>query len=254
MKFIVLFSWFISVSMAFGQDTIYTSKLPSGGESILLRMGSDTFSIQTYPGGSFASKIKVSAIKPKQRYFRYYENGNIMWQKTFENGKANGKASFYDEKGKLSVELMMEDDKVTDTLYLSKKHRILLGNISYSSTVYGGMERVDGGSNVSHSEGPYANFEFYTVKLNPNADSQKIYKRFSTDQYGNFFLCLDEGSYGFFPKTYPIENVKPNSATTDDPVNGTSIEGGWNLKNPLTISSQGIYELNLKYTSVGYAP
>lgn len=243
---------FISI-ISNAQDTLSVSTTMSGGTEMIIVAGMDTFLIETYSNGAILGKMRLSALKPNQRYNRYYPNGNFMYQVDIENSKANGRAKYFSEEGRLVADLKMKDDLITDTLFISKKHYVLLGNINYSSTVYGGAENEDGTSNVSVQNGNYMNFSFYTVKLDDKSASQKKYKEFITDRFGNFFLCLETGKFGFFLNNYPIGKVTGASATSNL-TEGKSMDGSWNLNAPLEISEPGLYQLKLSYTSVSYAP
>lgn len=254
MKELVLILVYSIATIGFCQDTLYKSMLPNGLESLIIVFSTDTLAIETYEDGTLAARRNLSKSLSPQRYFRYYPDGIVMWQKDIENGRSNGRATYYDKKGKLAAEFRVKNDSITDTVFLSRKHFILLGNMSYSSTVYGGMELEDGTSNVTHTEGAYRDMNFYTVKLDSTAINQQVYKRFTTDYNGDFFLCMEPGEFGFFPSTFPIEKVKRNSATTDDPVNGPSIDGGWNLQFPFIIKAPGLFLLNLRSNYVSYAP
>ncbi len=253
MKKILLFASLFLVNEVQSQDTIYSNPVAHGGRTCLVVEDGDTTALHFYKDGSLASRMKVSVTEPRQLYIRYYPNGELMWEKEFENGKANGITSYYDEKGKLAGKFRVKNDTIRDTLFLSPKKRLLLGEISYSSTIYGGMVREDGTSNVSRVSGYYMYQSFYSVRLDGTSSLQKIYKDFITDQYGRFYFCLEPGEYGFFPSNYALENVYGSSACPD-PSKGMSNFGAWNLRQPLAIKAPGIYTLKLHYSSEAYAP
>lgn len=253
MKKILLVASLFLVNEVQSQDTIYSNRVAHGGRTCLVVENGDTVALHFYKDGSLASRMKTSVTEPRQLYTRYYPNGTLMWEKELENGKANGITSYYDEKGKLAGRFTVNNDAITDTLFLSPKKRLLLGEISYSSTIYGGMLHEDGTSNVSRVSGSYMYQSFYSVQLDSTSSTQKIYKEFITDQYGQFYFCLEPGEYGFFPVNYAPENVYRSSACPD-PRAGMSDFGAWNLRKPLAITASGIYTLKLHYSSEAYAP
>jgi hypothetical protein len=214
----------------------------------------DTFWVYVYPNGTIEAKIGYTLDQNKKTtYERYYENGRKMWTYDLMAGKRNGYSMFFNEKGNKVASFLYQNDTIVDTLFLTKKTQLLFGKITNESKVYGGMQREDGSSNISHSIGPTRHASFYVVRLNKETTSQKIYKRFKTDINGEFFIEVEEGFYGFFNEKVDIKTVSSNQAT--EPPKGTGgWHGGWNLTEPFLIQKKPYNFVHLHYSSVGYAP
>jgi hypothetical protein len=131
----------------------------------------------------------------------------------------------------------------TNELDLNKKG-FLFARFTYSSTVYGGAENPDGTSNVDHREGPLSYRKFLIVSKDPNnSERYTVY----TDHNGYAFMWLKPGSYTFI---HPGSNTNgiPEGLQIEEPNSAWSGTGEFELKeNKLT-------ELELKFSSVGYAP
>ena len=252
MKIFLLLLLLSASNQTIAQDTTFRSQHYTGGMSYIIAYEVDTFYIRTYLNGDMESKIGYSVIKKLQPYTRYYQNGRIMWEKQLDNSKANGKGVFFNMKGKRVAEFNFKNDSIVDTVFLSKREHIVMGKITYKSVVYGGMMREDGTSNISKSEGPRIFSPMYAVKLDSTRKEQETYQSYITDNYGFYFLCLEKGSFGFFPSNYDIKLVSYQMGTPRYH-SGRGMDGGWNLPIPLLIEDNFTLQ-NLHYSSVGYAP
>ena len=245
---------FIGVTLlGFGQDTLSGYVNYDKTSTYLLSDGIDTFTVFNYANGEREEKISYSLTKSKGIHERFYPNGKTMWVKEMQGAYANGKAAYFDEKGKRVAEFNYKNDTIIDTLFLSNKKTLLLGKMTYSSVIHGGMMREDGTSNISQSSGNRAHVDMYTVKMDKSAAQQKIYKEFRTANNGEFFLCLEEGDFGFFNKSFPISDVQTNMGTPITTA-GMSMHANWNIKSPIKIKKNCYNFINLHYSSVGYAP
>lgn len=253
MKAALLIFAIIQIGFSFGQDTLSISKRFDGGWTYLIA-DHDTFTIQTYANGKIESKLEHSTIIDKKRkYTRYYESGKMMWMQEIERGLKNGYSTYFNEKGNKVAAFLYANDTIIDTLFLSSKSRLLFGKITYSSIVYGGMQREDGSSNISENSGPRRFASFYSVKLDKKAEYQKVYKYFNTDTNGEFFIELEDGMFGFFGSNVDVKTITSNQATEMEQGN-MGWHGGWDLAQPLLINKTSFNFLHLHYSSVGYAP
>lgn len=253
MKSFILFCAVLWFSVTFSQDTLSRSPRFDGGTTDLIVEKGDTFWISRYPNGKIESRRTYSLEKENLLYKRYYPNGNLMWEKLIKNGKSNGLATFYSDEGKKVAEFMYDNGEISDTIFTSPKERLLFGRSTYYSVVHGGMQREDGSSNVSGGHGIHSYFSMYAVKLDSTTSIQKIYQDFYTDYDGYFFLCLENGSFGFFPKSHDITKVN-SSMGAPKSQRGMSWSSGWNLNSPFQIENQTYQYLHLHFHSEGYAP
>ncbi|MBL4862223.1 MAG: hypothetical protein JKY09_04290 [Crocinitomicaceae bacterium] len=214
---------------------------------------SDTFFVSTYPNGEIESKRHQSALRPNQLYTRYYPNGNLMWSRYMEHGKSNGQGSYFNEQGEKVAEFMYKEGVITDTLFLSSEAHIMFGRMTYDSVVHGGMKRADGGSTISGGHGVNIYYQMSAYQIDTLKIERIAYKDFSTDYNGDFFICLEEDAYAFYPKTYDVKRIDFNYGLNQAHI-GRGFESSWNYGGPYAVS-KGDYEfIELHYHSVGYAP
>lgn len=184
-------------------------------------------------------------------YQRYYTNGQLMWEQSTKDGKANGTMKFFDPNGTHVGTLQFRNDTLVDTLFLRESRHFVFGRFTYSSKIHGGIRRPDGTSNISEGKGNKSYAKMYAVKHSKTNPAKK-YAEFTTDNSGYFFFMAEEGSFGIFPDYYKIEDVTSNMGTPQER-NGPGSRTNWNVTDPIKISNNFCY-LPLHLHSVGYAP
>lgn len=237
---------------AYSQDTTQLVKFYDGTKSFWLISKSDTTLCYDYPNGKKESRRTFKNNQVTGTYTRWYENGKKMWEKELVKNIQEGKTILYNEKGTKIAEFNYTQGAISDTIYLKENIHLVLGNVSYSSTVYGGMERADGSSNVSKSSGPYQNFKMYGAKVDSLKKPVKI-QNFKTDFNGDFFITVPEGKISFFPATTKITDVLPGQYYPKE-IASMSGNSGWNFTQPFIIGDKKILFIQLHHSSVGYAP
>lgn len=252
MKAIILISSFLICNFLKAQDTTQLIKYYDGTKSYWLVSKTDTLLKWDYPNGKKESVRKFKNNQITGTYTRWYENGKVMWEKSLVNNILQGYSIFYNEKGIKIAELLYEDGKIKDTVFIKKNTHLILGKATYNSKVYGGMQREDGSSNISESSGPYQNLKMYAAKV----DSLKkpvLIQNFKTDFNGDFIIDSPEGKISFFPATIPITEINPGqyNALERGSMSGHS---GWDYTKPFIIENQKLYSIILHHFSVGYAP
>lgn len=244
-----LLLWLGSVA----QDTLSGYVNFDKSSSHLIAYKEDTFTVRNYPGGRLEAIITHDSETKKSIYTRYYKNGRKMMIRELYSGQPLGKSVYFDEKGKLVAEFNFNCDTITDTLYLNRSKRLIFGRITYESVVHGGMMREDGTSNISRSSGPSIFRNMYTVRLDSTLQKQSIYKEFRTDQFGDFFLCVNKGEYGFFYDRFDIEKVQHMMGSPQGQMSMSS-EQSWSPSLPMKINKNCYNFIHLHSSSVGYAP
>jgi hypothetical protein len=186
-------------------------------------------------------------------YKRWYENGNKMWIQAMENGILNGQSSFFNHKGELILTLFYKNGELIDTLFSKPNIHLLMGKLKYKSIVYGGVEREDGRSNVSETEGVYKNIEMNLVKLDSIKKPELIVK-IKSDQFGNFIALVPTGNLGIYPTHIKLEDLKPpySNIPAQRSMSGSD---NWNVNFPIKIYKNEIIKtITIAHSSVGYAP
>ncbi|GAB5418932.1 MAG: hypothetical protein Crog4KO_00870 [Crocinitomicaceae bacterium] len=234
-------------ALSYAQDTLSSTQMHYGHHFYTIVNESDT-SIHSY-----RSDGSLESVRPinSGAYFRYYPSGEIMWKQQRSNNQANGNMDFYSEKGRLVGTLTFRNDSIVDTAFMAKNSYLLFGRFTYNSTIYGGMQRPDGSSNISKSEGPRIFAPLYLVKHEKSEETKK-YAEFSVDYNGYFFTLVTKGSYGIFPGNHSLELVTPEMGAPLGRA-GSGVNSGWNITSPIEIQEKYCY-LSLHVHSTGYAP
>lgn len=240
---------------SFGQDTLGRATYSGVLRQYVIVFGQDTVMQVFYADGTLKSERRRTEGN-KFSYKRYYPNGQLMWEQVLVDEKTVGKASFYDEKGKVAGIFSFQDGVIVDTIALSRKHTLLLGSATHFSKVYGGMERVRRDDEpIEEDNGPWKTMftPMYVVKLDSTKTTQTKYRSFETDFKGDFMLVLPKGVYGFFPEHHSLESI---TAKQGGPlsVQGKSHHSTWSPSAPTIITNQKLIRVYLHSTSVGYAP
>jgi hypothetical protein len=247
---VIILFW---TTILFAQDTTELIKFNDGTKSFKLITKNDTNYIYLYPNEKRESIRPIKNDKVTGKYSRWYENGKLMWEKELLNGIQNGKTVLYDQKGTKVAELNYDKGILKDTVYLKEQIHLIIGKITYSSKVYGGMQREDGSSNISEHSGPYMNYSMYTAKIDSLKKSELI-QNFKSDFNGDFFVLVPEGKIAFFPKNIDIKTLLPGHYDFPQKVNYTGNES-WSMNGPTIITKDDlILFITLHHSSVGYAP
>lgn len=237
----------------YSQDTIDIVDYYDGSKSFSLITVKDTSLVWLYPGGKKESLCKLSAYEANGTYKRWYKNGKLMWRKEMKNGKENGKAEFYDDKGIKVAELIFSSGEISDTVFIKENTHLVLGTITFESTVSGGAVREDGSSNVSRLSGPYINCPMYAARLD-SVKKAVLLSHFKTDFQGQFFVVVPEGLIGFYPASVKIESLVPGQSAIPQSVTGSTI-ATWREDGPWKVGKNDkILQVKLHHVSHGYAP
>jgi hypothetical protein len=248
---ILLLFTFIGIK-GFAQDTTNLVKSYDGSKSYWLFTKTDSVIKTFYPGGKKESIRPLKKYQVTGTYTRWYENGKLMWEKEMVNGKQEGKTVFYNEKGIKIAELNYAKGEIADTVFIKEGIHLLLGKITSTSRVYGGMELADGTSNISESSGPYMNLSMYAAKID-SLKKPELIQNFRTDYNGDFIITLPQGKIGFFLKTTDINTLLPDEYAP--PMKAwSSGHDGWNMNKPLQITDEKIISFFMHHYSEGYAP
>jgi hypothetical protein len=236
------------------QDTVNFVRYYDGTKTFELRTKKDTVLISTYPNGKKESGRTVKKFQISGTYKRWYNNGKIMWEREIVKNQAHGITKYYSDKGVKVAELKFENGVITDTVFMMKNIRLVLGKITSSSTVYGGAVNEDGTSNVSSYSGPYMYCAMYAAKV----DSLKkpvLVQHFRSDHNGEFFIIAPVGKISFFPKSIPIEKLNVGEFYPPTIMNRSGHDGWTVTPCPLHIKTNSILSVVLiQFVSVGYAP
>lgn len=257
-KDLVILIFVISLSLLhttniLSQDTTDLILNHDGSKSFQLISKGDTILISTYPNGNRESRRLLKKREVNGTYTRYYPNGKPMWKKSMQNGKQQGSAVFYDQFGVKVAELRYEKGQIQDTLYIRSGIHLMLGRVSYSSRVVGGMVREDGSSNISEHSGMCANCAMYAVKTD-SLKKPKLITRFKSDAYGDFFILVPEGKLGFYPVNIKLESLGPGNYRPPESMWSSGTDA-WSVKGPLEVrKTDKLLFVKLHRASVGYAP
>ncbi|HRG58908.1 MAG TPA: hypothetical protein PK323_08090 [Bacteroidia bacterium] len=251
--FAIIFYLLSIVKLCHAQKKENEITFPDGTKTFHLISKSDTTFYVYYPNKLKEAECKLKGGELHGMYLRYYINGKKMWSKEMKNGITDGKSSFYNLKGELILELNYKNGKIIDTILVKTNINILLGNISYNSKVYGGVDYGDGRSNVSEVEGAYKNLEMNVVKLD-SLKKPRYLNTIKTDLWGNFVTTVPYGSIGIYPKQIKLEDLSAPYNSIPSQINRSGNEN-WDVKLPINIKkNESINIVNLKHYSVGYAP
>ena len=248
--FLIMLISFYSLS----QDTLFIDENYYYGNKIIQVNGTkDTIQYEYAKNGKLLSILPISGPTIPIHYIRFYSNGKKMWDKTLLNNIEHGNSIFYSESGKAIAELKFENGKISDTLFVHPKVHIFIGDITYSSIVYGGVELENGQSNISESTGAMS---FYPFKLVEVTDKSKTEHHYTSDRFGKYFIGTprEEIIYGFFPDNYPTKLIKANTLFPESDMN-MSGSSTWSLTSTFKVSLKStLTEIHIQSSSVGYAP
>lgn len=243
----------LGTTILFAQDTTELIKFSDGTKSFKLATKKDTNYIYLYPNEKKESIRPVKNYQLTGKYSRWYETGKLMWEKDLVNGIQNGKTIFYDQKGIKVAEFTYEKGILIDTIYLKENLHLILGKITSSSKVNGGMQREDGSSNISEYSGPYMNYSMFAAKID-SLKTTELIQNFKSDFNGDFFIIVPEGKIGFFPIATDIKTLNPGEYYLPEKA-WSSGHDGWNMKSPTIVKKEDlILFIILHHSSVGYAP
>jgi len=246
--------FFLFTHIVFGQDTILIHQSPHGNFAFRISNATDTLEIGYYSKGKMEYTIKRDLSTKNICYTRYYRSGKKMWIKEWKNNTENGKCYYFNTKGINVAEFNYSEGTIKDTLFLAKSTHILFGKLSYSSTIYGGMQREDGTSNVSSSNGPYMNHYMKLIRIDGSKGKDPLEFYFTSDFQGEFMTVLEPGNYGLFPKDFPSKEVEADMFSQKFQPTGSTIEN-WNINSPIILTKdKQIQYFNFEYSSIGYAP
>lgn len=239
--------------MGYSQDTTDIVDYYDGSKSFSLITVKDTSLVWLYPGGKKESLCKLSAYETNGTYKRWYKNGKLMWRKDMKNGKENGKAEFYDDKGVKVAELIYNSGQISDTVFIKENTHLVLGTITFESTVSGGAVREDGSSNVSRLSGAYINCPMYAALVDSIKKPEMITK-FKSDFNGDFFILVPAGKISFFTQDIDIKTLAPGQYYIPGSMSG-STRSHWSETDPLVVTKDDmLMYVKLHHTSEGYAP
>lgn len=240
--------------VSFGQDTTLIHQSPYGNFSYKITTKTDTVEIGYYSQNKIEYTIQRDKNSKKVLYTRYYRNGKKMWEKEWMRENENGNCTYYNVQGVKVAEFKYSEGVIRDTLFLSPNAQLLFGKLSYSSTVYGGMEREDGSSNVSTHSGPYCNHHMKFIRIDAPKGKAPDEFYFTSDFQGEFIVIIKPGKYGLFPKDFSSKNVSENMFSPQIKPTGSTLEH-WNINSPIVIQKKkSINYFDFHHTSVGYAP
>ena len=227
-------------------------KYADGCKSYWLINKSDTIIFSVYSNGKIESKKNYRNKNVNGKYFRWYENGKLMWVKELKNNTQEGSAVFYNDKEIKVAELTYHNGLISDTVFIKNGIHLLFGNISFTSKMYGGMENADGSSNVSEYSGPYQNLNMYAAKVDSLLKPVFI-QNFKSDDNGDFFILAPNGKIGFFPKTITIKDLMPGQYFPPDEFSNSS-QSGWSMNGLQLVNNEQLIFIQIHHSSVGYAP
>lgn len=250
----LLFLFLFCFSYFFSQDTTHLVSYNDGGYRLEIRSETDTIYTAYYSKEKLESTIKRDKKSGNYIYKRYYWNGNRMWERELKNGLLNGKSTYYSKKGNKVAEFLYEQGEITDTLFLARDIYFILGNLRFSSTIYGGVENEDGTSNVQHNEGTlqHVTMKFATIK-NKKTDIPQEFL-FTSDHEGDYFVVVKPGYYGLFDTETKTQDITINQYLSPNNYN-KSAQASWSLPGPLIIDKhKQINIISLLHSFEGYAP
>lgn len=256
-KLQILFLILLSNFYVAAQKEIEIFKTHDGFKITQQYLKNDTLEIVYFPDGKIHSKKKAFPGQAKYTHSRYYQNGNLMWERSFKNGKNDGQSAYYNEKGKKIISINYLDGNAIDTLVHSTKQTVVLGNYSYWSRVYGGAQNEDGTSNIQEMSGPTPFFELYLIEIPISKDvkKQNLIKT-RTDQNGDFMVILNtrKQTYGIFPFYFDQTNITGEMLFPPNSFENSS-NTAWSLSKEIILDwNTSFLYTELKSSSVGYAP
>jgi hypothetical protein len=247
-------SLFFLFFKSIGQDTTLLLNYPDGGSLIRITTKKDTFDLSYYSNNKLESTIQRNTVTGKIHYVRYYRNGKKMWDKQWSNQTENGRCIYFDPKGQKVAEFNYANGILRDTIYIAADSYILFGSLSYSSTVYGGMQREDGSSNVSTHSGPYIHSYMKFIELKPIKGKKPSEYYFTSDFNGDFFVAIKPGKYGLFSIDQDPLKIDENQFLPNQKP-GSSWNDHWSNSGPVEINkTRKITYRNYEHISEGYAP
>lgn len=250
-----LLSFFLlNVFVSISQDTTHLVSYPDGGYRLEIRTAFDTIYNTYYSKEKLESKIIRDKTSGKYIYKRFYWNGNRMWEKELKNGSEEGICTYFSKKGNKIGQFLYSKGEIVDTLFLAKNVHFVLGNMRFTSTVYGGIENEDGTSNVQHSEGSsqHTTMKFATIKNNQSDIPEEFL--FTTDSEGDFIVIVKPGHLGLFDLETKTRELIVGQFLSSNSYN-LSVHSSWNLTSPIRIDIKNqINIISLQHSFVGYAP
>lgn len=257
MKKIFLFI-VLSINLySIGQNEIEIVKTHDGYRITHQYVKNDTLEITYFPDGKLFSKKKAFPRQTQHSQSRYYPNGNLMWERSFKNGKNEGPSVFYNEKGKKVITINYSNGTANDTLVHSTKQTVVIGNYNYLSKVYGGAQNEDGSSNIQEMSGPTPFFELHLIEM-PLKEDQNEWNvlKTRTDQNGDFLVILNsrKQTFGIFPYYFDRSKIKNDLLFPPDSFENSS-NSAWSLSQAIKLDWNTAYlYTELRSSSVGYAP
>lgn len=250
--FLLVLFGICAVIQLHSQDTLNHYLFNDGTRTFWIYGKTDTVIKRIWPNGKTESIQETNGGGITGKYTRWYANGKKMWEKAMVDDREEGNAIYFDERGSRIAEFKYRKGAITDTIFLKPGIHLLMGKVTYHSTVYGGMENEDGSSNVQETSGPRQNFRMNVVRVDSGKPIQKV-AEFKTDRSGFFFLNLPQGKFGFFPTHVKLEAIMPGQILPDE---GASMSGsdGWRIEGNTAVSKQKVLFIHLEHVSVGYAP
>ncbi len=232
----------------YAQDTTVVAKYPSGYTVLRLVDGGDS----TY------QYLDETGLVLEERQYQnngfngyckgWYQNGNLRFEKKLEKGEEVDTARFYNFKGKL-VATVIHGSEGVEELYSKTKEFVFAGTTRFNSVIYGGMEREDGSSNISSSEGPIRLRKFVICERDKDEVGDKV-AEFTTDIDGNYLVLLPQGTYTILPMDFYERYLKdPSLRFNQSPYGWTSTWHGVEIT-----LTQGIYDHKISSYFEGYAP
>lgn len=255
MKNITFYFFCCFISLGYSQDTIVLANYGDGGKMIQVNSKKEIAIYSYYDATKLESKQILDTITGITLYTRYYRNGKTMWEKSIKRSIENGRSRYFNNLGVKVAEFDYKNGFIIDTIFLKSKTHLLFGKASYSSIVYGGMQNEDGTSNVQEMQGPYVHLNMKLVNIDAKKKGAMMKEVFfTTDFHGNFFTVIPTGTYGIFPKDFPLSSIYEGQYASD-PQAGKSWNSQWDIKGPLLISPKSqINSTSIFHSSVGYAP
>lgn len=255
MKNLILLLSCCFLAIGYSQDTLVLANYNDGSKMIQVNSKKGSIIYCYYDALKLESKQIKDSLTGVTLYTRYYRNGKTMWEKSIHHGIENGRSRYFNNQGVKVAEFEYKNGFIIDTLFLKAKTNLLFGKATYSFVVYGGMENEDGTSNVHESSGPYIHLIMKLVNIDAKKKGTTMKEVFfTTDYQGCFFTIIPAGTYGVFPKDYPLAEIKKGQYSTDSQA-GKSWNSQWDIKGPILISIKSqINSTSILHSSVGYAP
>ena len=250
--YLLILSIFLKINL-FSQDTIDVVEYYDGSKSFTLITTKDTLLVWLYPGGKKEAVCSYRGYEANGVYKRWYKNGKQMWSKEMKAGKENGDVVYYNDKGEKVAEFIYAYGEISDTVFIKDNTHLVLGDITYTSKVYGGAVRDDGSSNISESSGPYIHCNMYVARLDSGKTVVAL-AHFKTDFMGKFFVLVSEGRMGFFPESVKVESLVADQLQIPTIATGSTFIT-WRENGPWLVGKNDkILKVSLHQSSQGYAP